>query len=173
MLTVKKGLDPLGILSKMASSNTISNRETASNRKSLTIAEIIQEYFVDHDSNYAESETEISSSEVVHMAWMMNFHQHFNKIAIAEELQKSEEVFQEHLLLTKDHKKEKKKRKPLEGKWKREDSLPTIKELTVKSVIHAELPEDPVPIDFLDIFLEDGFYNYLTPQTNLCAAQYL
>lgn len=42
---------------------------------------------------------------------MMKFHQKFNKTAIAEEVQKPEELFQEHLLLSKDHKKEKKKEK--------------------------------------------------------------
>ena len=61
----------------------------------------------------------------------------------------------------------------MEEKRKREDSPPTIPEFTTNSAIHAKLPEDPVPIDFLDIFLDEEFYNYLTHQTNLYAAQYL
>ena len=56
---------------------------------------------------------------------------------------------------------------------KREDSPPTVSEFTVNSAIYAKLPEDPVPIDFLDIFLDEEFYNYLTHQTNLYASEYL
>lgn len=36
-----------------------------------------------------------------------------------------------------------------------------------------KLSEDLVPIDFLDIFLGEEFYNYLNHQTNSDAAQYL
>lgn len=36
-----------------------------------------------------------------------------------------------------------------------------------------KLSEDLVPIDFLDIFLGEEFYNYLNHQTNSDAAQYV
>ena len=52
-----------------------------------------------------------------------------------------------------------------------QDSPPTIPEFTAHRAIHAELPEDPVPLNFLDIFLNEEFYNYLTHQTNLYAGQ--
>ena len=53
------------------------------------------------------------------------------------------------------------------------DSRPHIPEFTSKSSINAELPDDPTPLDFLDLFLDEAFYEYLTTQTNLYAAQYL
>jgi len=73
---------------------------------------------------------------------------------------------------TREEKKEE-ERKALEEKWKREDSPPTIPEFTATNTIHAQLLDNSVPLDFLDIFLDDRFYNYLTLQTNLYAAQYL
>ena len=60
-----------------------------------------------------------------------------------------------------------------EDTWKRKDSRPYIPELTSKSSINTELPDDPTPLDFLDLFLDEEFYEYLTTQTNLYAAQYL
>ena len=65
------------------------------------------------------------------------------------------------------------KRVVLEDTWKRKDSRPHIPEFTSKSSINAELPDDPTPLDFLDLFLDEEFYEYLTTQTNLYAAQYL
>lgn len=53
------------------------------------------------------------------------------------------------------------------------DFLPTIPEFTATSAIHAKCLQDPVPINFLGIFLDKEFYNYLTHQTILYAAQYL
>ena len=61
----------------------------------------------------------------------------------------------------------------LEDTWKRKDSRPHIPEFTSKSSINAELPDDPTPLDFLDLFLDEEFYGYLTTQTNPHAAQYL
>ena len=40
-------------------------------------------------------------------------------------------------------------------------------------MINAELPDDPTPLDFLDQYLDEEFYEYLTTQANLYAAQYL
>ena len=73
----------------------------------------------------------------------------FNKTTIAEEVQEPEEVFQEHLQHIKDP------------------------EFTANSAFYEYLPEDPVLINFLSIFLDKGFYNCLTHQTKLYAAQYL
>ena len=61
----------------------------------------------------------------------------------------------------------------LEDTWKRKDSRPHIPEFTSKSSINAELPDDPTPLDFLDLFFDEEFYKYLTTQTNLYTAQYL
>ena len=55
----------------------------------------------------------------------------------------------------------------LEDLWKRKDSRPYIPELTSKSSINAELPDDPTPLDFNDLFFDEEFYEYLTTQTNL------
>ena len=60
-----------------------------------------------------------------------------------------------------------------EDTWKRKDSRPYIPELTSKSSINTELPDDPTPLDFLDLFLDEEFYEYLATQTNLYTAQYL
>ena len=35
------------------------------------------------------------------------------------------------------------------------------------------MPEDATPLNFLDLFLDDKFYEHLTFQTNLCTAQYI
>ena len=61
----------------------------------------------------------------------------------------------------------------LEGKWKKEDTAPTVPEFTGEGKINAELPDDPSTLDFLDLYLDNDFYEYLTIQTNLYAAQYL
>ena len=61
----------------------------------------------------------------------------------------------------------------LEEKWKREDQAPNIPPFTGASQINVDLPEDATPLNFLDLFLDDKFYEHLTFQTNLCAAQYI
>ena len=61
----------------------------------------------------------------------------------------------------------------LEEKWKREDRAPNIPPFTGASQINVDLPEDATPLDFLDLFLAGKFYEHLTFQTNLYAAQYI
>ena len=82
-------------------------------------------------------------------------------------------VFQELLWLRKKHLRKQAERVALEDSWIRKDSRPHIPEFTSKSLINAELPDDPTPLDFLDLFLDEEFYEYLTTQANLYAAQYL
>ena len=61
----------------------------------------------------------------------------------------------------------------LEEKWKKEDKAPNVPEFTGEAKINAELPDDPSTLDFLDLYLDNDFYEHVTIQTNLYAAQYL
>ena len=61
----------------------------------------------------------------------------------------------------------------LEEKWKREDQAPDIPPFTSASEIKVDLTEDTTPLTFLELFLDDKFYEHLTFQTNLYAAQYI
>ena len=154
-----------------------------SKRQSLTIDEVIDGVFADPDSEDALDEAESSSSD--------------------EESEETDEVDDDEIptkvyqdnnrrrgprirggprtrggcsRTSSSEKKAQKKEeemKALEEKWKREDSPPTIPDFTADNTIHAELPDDPSPIDFLNIFLDDEFYDILTYQTNLYATQYL
>lgn len=68
-------------------------------------------------------------------------------------------------------------KKQLEEEWleevcKQKDSTSIISEFTA-SKINAELSDDPDTIDFIDLFLNDEFFNLLATQTNLYAAQYM
>ena len=47
---------------------------------------------------------------------------------------------------------------------------PTIHRCVTDKV---DLPEDATPLDFLDLLLNDKFYEHLTFQTNLCAVRYI
>ena len=55
----------------------------------------------------------------------------------------------------------------LEEKWKREDQAPKIPPFTGTSQINVDLPKDATPLDLLDLFLNNRFYENLTFQTNL------
>ena len=59
----------------------------------------------------------------------------------------------------------------LETKWKHQDQQPNIPDFTGESKINFDLPE-ATTLEFLDLFLDDGFFDMLTLQTNLYAAQY-
>ena len=61
----------------------------------------------------------------------------------------------------------------LENKLKKEDSRPYILNFTDVSAINAELSNDSTPLDFLDLYLDEEFYEYLTLQTKFYAAQHL
>ena len=61
----------------------------------------------------------------------------------------------------------------LEEKWKREDQAPDIPPFTSASQIKVDLTEDTTPLTFVELFLDDKFYEHLTFQTNLYAAQYI
>ena len=61
----------------------------------------------------------------------------------------------------------------LEEKWKREDQAPKISPFTGTSQINVDLPKDATPLDFLDLLLNDKFYEHLTFQTKLCAVRYI
>ena len=58
----------------------------------------------------------------------------------------------------------------LEEKWKRKDGAPNIPPFTGVSQINIGLPENATPLNFLDLCLDDKFYEQLTFQTDLHAA---
>ena len=61
----------------------------------------------------------------------------------------------------------------LEGIWKEQDAAPTIPPFTAESKVHATLPDSPTPLNFLDIYFDESFYNLLVTQTNLYARQFM
>ena len=61
----------------------------------------------------------------------------------------------------------------LKKKWKMEDRAPNIPPFTGASQINIDLPKDATPFNFLDLFLDDEFYEHFTFQKNLYAAQYI
>ena len=60
----------------------------------------------------------------------------------------------------------------LETKWKHEDHQPDIPPFTNQPKLNVDMPENADMIDFLDIFLDEEFYNMITIQTNLYASQF-
>lgn len=54
--------------------------------------------------------------------------------------------------------------------WKQEDNTSIVHYLAVLNRINAKLSEDPDTIDFINLFLDDGFSDLLTTQTNLYSA---
>ena len=60
----------------------------------------------------------------------------------------------------------------LEEKWKREDRTPNIPSFTGVSQINVDFPEDATPLNFLDLFLEDKFYELNFSNKSLCSSVY-
>ena len=61
----------------------------------------------------------------------------------------------------------------LQAKWKEQNKAPTVPPFTSDSEINVPLSDDANPLKFLDLFLDDAFYAYITTQTNIYADQYL
>ena len=61
----------------------------------------------------------------------------------------------------------------LEGIWKEQDAAPTIPPFTAELKVHATLPDSPTPLNFLDIYFDESFYNLLVTQINLYAWQFM
>ena len=64
------------------------------------------------------------------------------------------------------------KKQYLETKWKHEDHQPYIPPFTNQPKLNVRMPENADMIDFLDIFLDEEFYNMITTQTNLYASHF-
>ena len=64
------------------------------------------------------------------------------------------------------------KEKLYEG-WKSEDNASIIPEFTAPRKINAELSDDLDTIEYIDLFLDDEFFDLVTMQANLYAAQYM
>ena len=139
-----------------------------SNLKSIAVEEVIEGVFADADSSDEaitfESETETSTSEDDESrapptkTHLNNARKRgprtrggLSRTSLAQKKRSSKEA----------------ERVSLEDTWKRKDSRPHIPEFTSKSSINAELPDDPTPLDFNDLFFDEEFYEYLTTQTNL------
>ena len=57
--------------------------------------------------------------------------------------------------------------KKLEERWKREDNPPVIPDFTAQLSINADFTNDSQSLEFLDLFLDNKLYMYLTAQNNL------
>ena len=64
-------------------------------------------------------------------------------------------------------------KRALEDKWKTEDHPPVIPDFTGNLGLKVDLPTEPSPMDFFELFLDEAFYEYLKTQTNLYVQQYL
>ena len=62
-----------------------------------------------------------------------------------------------------------KEEEALEAKWKEQDKAPTVPPFSSDSKINVPLSDDANPLEFLDLFLDDVFYDYITTQTNIYA----
>ena len=146
-----------------------------SNLKSLTVEEVIEGVFADADSVdeaiTSESETETSTSEEDDESGAPPMKTHLNNVR--KRGPRTRGGLSRTSLAQKKTSSKEDEKVVLQDTRKRKDSRPHIPEFTSKSSINAELPDDPTPLDFLDLFLDETFYEYLTTQTNLYAAQYL
>ena len=66
-----------------------------------------------------------------------------------------------------------KEEQALEVTWKEQGKVTTIPPFTSDSKINVPLSDGPNPLEFLDLFLDGAFYDYITTQTNIYANQYL
>ena len=146
-----------------------------SNLKSLTVEEVIEGVFADADSADEaitfESETETSTSEEDDESGAPPTKTHQN--SACKRGPRTRGGLSRTSLAQKKTASKEAERVALENTWKWKDSRPHIPEFTSKSLINAELLDDPIPLDFLDLFMDEEFYEYFTTQTNLYAAQYL
>ena len=58
-------------------------------------------------------------------------------------------------------------KRALEDKWKTEDHPPVIPDFTGNLGLKVDLPTEPSPMDFFELFLDEAFYEHLKTQTNL------
>ena len=146
-----------------------------SNLKYLTVEEVIERVFTDADSAdeavTSESETETPTAEEDDESGAPPTKTHLNNAR--KRGPRTRGGLSRTSLAQKKRSSKEAERVALADTWKRKDSRPHIPEFTSKSSINAELPDDPTPLDFLDLFLDEEFYGYLTTQTNPHAAQYL
>ena len=141
-----------------------------SNPKSLTIEEVIEGVFADADSADEAITPESETLEEDDESGAPPTKNHQNK---ARKRGRNRGGLSRTSLAQKETSSKEAERVALEYTYKRKGSRPHIPEFTSKSSINAELPDDLAPLDFLGLFLDEEFYEYLTTQTNLYAAQYL
>lgn len=61
----------------------------------------------------------------------------------------------------------------LEERWKSEENRRVIPDFPAQSSINTDFTDDSKSLEFLDLFLDNDRYMYLTDQANLHATQYL
>ena len=61
----------------------------------------------------------------------------------------------------------------LEERWKSEENRRVVPDFTAQSSINTDFTDDSKSLEFLDLFLDNDRYMYLTDQANLHATQYL
>ena len=60
-----------------------------------------------------------------------------------------------------------KEEEALEAKWKEKGKAPTVPPFTSNSKINILLTDDPNPLEFLNLLLDDAFYDNIITQTNI------
>ena len=65
-----------------------------------------------------------------------------------------------------------KEEEALKAKWKEQDKAPTVPPFTSNFKINVQLSDDPNPLEFIDLFLNDAFFDYITAQTNIYKDQH-
>ena len=146
-------------------------------RKTLVTDEVINALFADDDSDdeFVESSgeskvEEISSDEETNTSITIGTNDTNGRGQQKRRVPKTRGGISRVLLRQQAKEKEEEAQ---EAKWKEQDKAPTVPPFTNDSKINVPLSDDPNPLEFLDLFLDDAFYYYITTQTNIYADQYL
>ena len=150
-------------------------------RQSYTTEQVIQNIFADEDSENEQVESETDESEEEETSGEND--EHIQVEAVEEPPVRGRGAIRRRGVRTRGGNRggnrnqarlvaQTQKEAELETKWKHQDQQPNIPDFTGESKINFDLPEAATTLDFLDLFLDDGFFDMLTLQTNLYAAQY-
>lgn len=155
--------------------------------KRLSTNEVIDAIFADQDSEYEVSEESESESDSTNSSEADEESNEVNEEVITPAVTvvrgqprrvRTRGGRQNATGVTRDQQKNKKdeekarKEAEKENRWKREDKEVNVPDFTGESKINVPLPEDPNLLDFVELFLDDDFFNLLVTQTNLYHAQY-
>ena len=146
-------------------------------RRTLTTDEVINAVFVDDDSgdefleSWSDSEVEETSSDEETNTSVTTDTDATN--GKGQKKRKGPRTKGGMLRVQLRQQAKEKKEEALEAKWKEQDKAPTVPPFTSDSEIKVPLSDDLNPLEFIDLFLDDAFHDYIPTQTNIYADQYL